>query len=145
MRSRCSCWSSLRFSVRSSSPIRSSRSSSASSWRSSRLLRSIEPILARELGGAADDSGPGTEPLEQALLRARAGLERLEPPRDAELRRGDADERLGRVGEGPEPDAVGAEPAQSRVHLRARAQVDGRVLLGEALEQRAPVPDDAVE
>ena len=45
----------------------------------------------------------------------------------------------------PEPNAGAAEPPQRRVHLRARTQMDRRVLLGEALEQRPPVPDDAVE
>src|SRR5439155_8985031 len=106
----------------------------ASSWRSSRPLRSIEAILARELGGAADDPGVGAQPLEQALDRAGARLERLEPSRHSELRGGDAGEGLGRVGERPEPDAGGAEPAQRRVDLRARTQVDRRVLLCEALE-----------
>jgi hypothetical protein len=103
------------------------------------------PILARELCGAADDPGARAEPLEQPLPRARAGLQGLEPPRDPELRRGDAGQRLRRVGEGPEPDAVGAQPPQRRVDLRARTEVHRRVLLGEALQEGAPIPNEAVE
>jgi hypothetical protein len=37
------------------------------------------------------------------------------------------------------------QSAQSGVRLRARPQVDGRVVLAEALEQRGPVADAGVE
>ena len=51
---------------------------------------------------------------EQPFERAGPGLERLDPPRGAELGDGDAGELLRRVGEDAEPDALGLEPAQRR-------------------------------
>ena len=88
-------------------------------------------------------SGPSRS--SSALERPGPRLERLDPPRRAEMGRGDAGELLGRVGEDADPDALGLQPAQRRGRRRARAQVDGRVILGEALEQRPPVRKLLVE
>jgi hypothetical protein len=62
-----------------------------------------------------------------------------------EVREGDLRQRLGRVREGDHLRARAAQAAEDGAHLRARSQVDRGVVLGEALEQRRPVSDPAVE
>ena len=73
------------------------------------------------------------------------GLERLDPAGGAEMRDGDPRQLVGRVGEHADPHAVRLQPAQRRGRRCARAQVDGRVILGEPLEQDTPVRQLLVE
>jgi hypothetical protein len=92
-----------------------------------------------------DDGRSVSEALEQPLPGSCAGLERLEPARDAQVRDGDAGERLRGVRERADPDSGALEAAESGVCLRARPQIERRVVLGEALEQRRPVAEPLVE
>ena len=119
----------------SSSTTRSRRSSSASSWRSvSSAAPSLEAAESARRANARASSGPSVASSRSS--EPGPGLERLDPPGGAELRDGDPRELLGRVGEDAEPHALGLQPAQRRRRRRVRPQVDGRVVLGEALEQR---------
>ncbi len=61
-------------------------------------------------------------------------------PGGAELREGDAGELLRRVREDSQLDAAGRERLQGCARRGVTAQERGSVILGEPLEQRAPVP-----
>ncbi len=86
------------------------------------------------------------EALEQPLERPGPRLERLDPPCGA--RDGPRATRASSSGASvktPIRDAVGLKPPERRGRRRARAEVDGRVILGESLEHRPPVRQLLVE
>ena len=135
----------VRFRRSSSLAIRSSRSSSASSWRSpTSLLRPRRPILRASSGarrGCGRRSAPRPSAREQSLERAGSGLDRRDPARGSELRERDARERLGRVREHAELALRSPASARSAALVAAsRRRKTGARSSAEALEQRSPVP-----
>ena len=87
-----------------------------------------------------DDLGASAEGGEQALEGTGAGLDRRDAPRRAELGERNARQRLGRVGEDAERTPAPASDRSAALVAASRPEVDGRAVLGEALEQGAPVP-----
>ena len=69
----------------------------------------------------------------------RAGLDRVDATRGAELGERDARELGGRVGENGEPHSFGLQSSKRGAHLRSGPEVNRRPVLGVALEQRPPV------
>src|SRR5688500_1066442 len=131
-----------RLSACTSSQRRSSRARIASSWRSSSWLRSGGIAADLSQGGqGVRDGSLALEALEEAFAGALAGFDGLDVPGRPELGQGDACERLRRVGEDADARPRANERAQRGARLGARAQIDGRPVLGEALECAAPVAD----
>ena len=111
----------------------------ASSWRSSRCLRSGTAADLNEVVPGGDDCGGRPEPLQEALTRPRARLEDVDAPRCADMREGDPGKWLGRVREDAEPGSMRRKRAERRARLTIGPQEHGRAPLCEAFERRPPV------
>ena len=101
----------------------------------SRPWRQFSARARQELASAADDGDVAAE----ALERARAGLDRVDATRGAELGERDARELGGRVGEDRKPHSFGLQSSKRGAHLRGGPEVNRRAVLCVALEQRPPV------
>src|SRR5262249_33815320 len=122
----------------SSSAIRSSRSRSASSWRSPTAFWSTAAILrpatehSVEGGPARDHERPRSELGQQALAGIGPRLEHLDATGGAELRESDARERLRCVAVDAETVARARQRPQRRARRRVAAEVHGGAVLAEA-------------
>src|SRR5881392_4194694 len=83
----------------------------------------------------ADHRRALAEALEQARARARAGLERVDAPRCAEVGEGDPCELQGCVGEDDDPRASGLQPPECTTDVGIAPEVDRRAFFGETFEE----------
>ena len=103
-------------------------------------LFSTAPILRRAQRrarrGSDDERRPSTSAPARGLpRRSRAASSRRETPNV----RGRRARAPGRVGEGAEPDAGAPQRRSAALASGSRPEVDGRMVLGETLEERPPV------
>src|SRR5919198_1615104 len=116
----------------------------ASSWRSSRYLRSGTAADLNELLPGGGDSSVASQTREQSPARAGADLERLDAPGGAELRERDTRKRLGRIRENAQTSAVCRKRSQRRTRLAVGTEEDRRPVFRKALERAAPVAHAAL-
>src|SRR5687768_15247600 len=113
----------------------------ASSWRSSRWLRSGIKADLNEVVTGGNDDGVFPEARQQPLESAGARLDRLHAAGRTEVGESDAGEGLGRVREDAEPRARRAECAERGARVGIGPQQARRPVLRRALPRRPHVSD----
>jgi len=99
----------------------------------------LRGALLKKLGATSDDDCVSPETFQEPVEGARASLYGGQTTPRSKLREGDSRQRLGRVGEHADLTTSGHQRPQSGARLGIPAHVHGGALLGESLEQDAPV------